>query len=52
MAAGGLASVLGVLGYVATRLPPGPLIVIASRLLFLGSVYTKVRFGKVLSSES
>jgi zinc transport system permease protein len=52
MAAGGLASVLGVLGYVATGLPPGPLIVIASGLLFLGSVYTKVRFGKVLSSES
>lgn len=50
-AAGGLASVLGIVGHAATGLPAGPLIVIASGILFLGSVYAKVRSGETRPSE-
>jgi ABC-type Mn2+/Zn2+ transport system permease subunit len=42
-AAGGLSAVLGILGYAAIDISPGPLIIIAGGFLFLGSVYLKVR---------
>ena len=38
LAAGGLSAVLGIAGHAATDLPPGPLIILASGLLFLISV--------------
>ncbi|XSG83721.1 MAG: metal ABC transporter permease [Methylohalobius sp. ZOD2] len=43
LSVGALAAVLGIAGYAATDLPPGPLIIIASGLLFLVSVYLKIR---------
>ncbi|WP_022948801.1 metal ABC transporter permease [Methylohalobius crimeensis] len=43
LSAGALAAVLGIAGYAATDVPPGPLIIIASGLLFLVSVYLKMR---------
>ena len=48
LALGGLSAVLGIVGYAATDVPPGPLIIIASGLLFLGSVYLKARQGRRL----
>lgn len=45
-AAGALAAVVGVIGHAATGIPAGPLIVIASGLLFLISVNLKLRRGK------
>ncbi|QXP85220.1 metal ABC transporter permease [Methylococcus sp. Mc7] len=41
MAAGGLSAMLGVVAYAVTGLFPGPLIIIASGLLFLVSIFLK-----------